>query len=124
MDIQTKKYKPLNQNAFEFRKLNNDEVVFKGHYRFLGQLISPSVLGVYNWKTGFTRYIDFWAGDIRSMTVVDGKYLVTAEGDSEGGVTLYKRSLWGGFKLPVIKPVALEHLRGFPSQDQDPDWHA
>lgn len=107
-------------------ELTNDDkkIVFSGSLRIFGKLISPRVLGVYDLKTGFTRYASLWAGDIRQMTTVEnGKYLITAEGEGTA-VMLYKRSLLGGFKLPIMKSEKLAHLNGSLSQDQYPDWHA
>ncbi|OGX13945.1 MAG: hypothetical protein A2351_06195 [Omnitrophica bacterium RIFOXYB12_FULL_50_7] len=124
MDPQTKKMTLLSQGPRQIELIDNGKkIVFVGSLRIFGQLITTCVLGVYDIKTGFTRYISFFAGDIRQMTVVeDGKYLVTAEGEGNA-VVLYKRSLLGGFKRPITKPEMLAYL-DFPSQDQYPDWTA
>lgn len=126
MDSNTKKVTPTRRTALRLRLIHNDtKIVFFGAFRIFGQLISPQTLGIYDLKTGFTRYLTLFGGDVQSMTAIqDGRYLVTSEGKGDA-VILYKRSLLGGFKLPIMKPEWLEHIgTGFPSQDEYPDWHA
>ncbi len=100
------------------------KLAFYSNYRLFGNLITPTAIGVYDLKTRVTRYVSFMPSNLRQMTVAeDGKYLITAEGQGRA-VVLYKRSLLGGFKLPIMKPVKTPTILEYPSQDEYPDWHA
>jgi len=125
LDIKTGEVKVLKKgnNYKDVAFIDDHRVAFNSSWRLFNQVLSPDMVGVYNLKTGMTRYLSLFAGDIRNLTV-GGQYIITSEGEGDGQV-LYKRSVWGGFKRPVLSPTKerVKWLRGMWSQDSFPAWH-